>query len=790
MPSLIPPQLSVVKATLLAASLASASDIPRLRLLISHHPTVFTPETVLRVLFFLPETAPPQSYLVLINAILTQQPLGSKDGILKLDTTAVTSLSEKSAKAKLQRLLPQLPPSDTPEELVTAFLTTRADLIDAETGALSIVCELLLLFSALQPVQQFYVGTVQVLYKLVYEFLREPTPDLATFRRLQVEEALEVLIVDPDTVVRDLKELVVPYLSVRDTREWRHVWTRLSALPFTRVMAVVNEWTPAEEVRGEWARWAMKICYHCNVSESEARVWEGMHSVHRRIATLLKLPEGELPEKVADLGDRENPLFAPSRATLGLLDVVITSSTLLGRPVAETVRIRLEGSVDIQNAVLRQFVRAGTDWNVRDDASWTKIRDSACWLRKSGVLIKLAAEDAESLVLSGMLAGTRFALVRDIYVTNNSTSNLPLQDVEKCVLSVFNDFVDNATNGNKTRGRMKYALQTCVPPPPAQPYKLTRITRIRTLYPHTLRTTALERANSLISAVHALSTYHLPSSHNTPLLPVQIRIHPDPLSLISKLLDSNPRSFLKSDALITIGKDLIFGTGGDISSSAVEEKVLGMCTEAALGEEDFETAYAYITSRLLPHTVASDEARSTLWRTSLLAGRFGSSYSALAGTIPLSPAALKLLAQKRELLAWALAYCPPDAAADVLAQWRRNEEEIEVLLEREERAEEEHAKLGLATARRASVSREGEVPQSLLEVARGAARVWGSSGRGGAGEGWGIGGGSGGGGHESHAARERKRDIVGEMVTRGLAGGLGWVLGAQPNIDVTHEGGR
>jgi hypothetical protein len=66
----------------------------------------------------------------------------------------------------------------------------------------------------------------------------------------------------------------------------------------------------------------------------------------------------------------------------------------------------------------------------------------------------------EKMVLSGMLAGLRFGLVRDIYVTGNQNCGLPLEEVEKCVLVAFNDFVDNATNGNKTRGRMKNALQT------------------------------------------------------------------------------------------------------------------------------------------------------------------------------------------------------------------------------------------------------------------------------------------------------------------------------------------
>jgi hypothetical protein len=246
---------------------------------------------------------------------------------------------------------------------------------------------------------------------------------------------------------------------------------------------------------------------------------------------------------------------------------------------------------------------------------------------------------------------------------------------------------------------------------------------------------------------------------------VQIRIHNDPLSLLSKLLTSNTRSYQKSDELIQIGKDLVFGTGADVPEAETEARVLGMCAEAALGEEDFETAYAYITSRLLPSAQAGNaEARNTLWRAALQAGRWRSSYAVLSGTAPKGPAALAALEKKRELLAWALAHCPAEAAADVLGSWRRNEEEIEVLMKAEERAEEEHMRLGGVKTTRASVAREGEAPQSLFDVARGAARVFTA-----------VGG--------DQEKRERKRDVVSGMVTRGLAGGIGWVLGAQPNLD-------
>jgi Secretory pathway protein Sec39 len=42
---------------------------------------------------------------------------------------------------------------------------------------------------------------------------------------------------------------------------------------------------------------------------------------------------------------------------------------------------------------------------------------------------------------------------------------LPSELLEKTIIEVFYRFYDNATNGNRTRGGMKNAFQTCPPLP-------------------------------------------------------------------------------------------------------------------------------------------------------------------------------------------------------------------------------------------------------------------------------------------------------------------------------------
>jgi hypothetical protein len=456
-----PTALSPFKLTLLAAYHACNADIPRLSFLFSSNSSVFSGETVLRVLLCLPETTPPQRYAPFLSSILSGESLPAVESKLDITVDAITTLSESAASRKAQRVLIPLDllPSPSKEDLLTAFLTLRAEHIDAETGSLSIIAELLQDFRELEGVRKLHDGFVQVLSKLTYDFRREPVPELSVFRLMSVEDALEVLLVDPETVGRDLEELVQPFLAVRGKEGWGAVWSLLGRLPFGKVLEVVAVYTPPQEVRREWAAWAVGMCYRC--SETGARVWEGMHMVHRRIEVVLSggLEEGEMPGVMGDLWDSGNALFRPSKEGLRFLDLGVTSAALLVRPVAEAVRLKLEGVKEAQGSVLRQYVRSGAEWNRRDDEEWRRVRDGARWLRnKSGVLGKLSQEDVERVVLAGMLEGSRFVLAKDIYVLHSG--GLPIEGVEKCVLGAFGEFFDNASNGNKTRGKIKDALQT------------------------------------------------------------------------------------------------------------------------------------------------------------------------------------------------------------------------------------------------------------------------------------------------------------------------------------------
>lgn len=368
---------------------------------------------------------------------------------------------------------------------------------------------------------------------------------------------------------------------------------------------------------------------------------------------------------------------------------------------------------------------------------------------------------------------------------------------------------------------------------------------ISTFRPQFANSVRFRRVAALISATHALSFYSLTLQHGVPFQPVSIRVSQDPIGLISKVLEQNARSYTKLDDLVDIAQNLVSAglpaNDGNEDHDEIptddaelakrrkeaERRVTFMAVEAALREDDFETAYSYIVNRLTPSTptaappaaktshirnTSSASARSTTapadddtsWRAAFLAGRFRPATS--------TPPTLRRLDQRTELLSLALLLAPVSALTEILSAWRRCEEEASALLASQTQAEEEfddradkrqqlpghfeivgqQPDLVLGQKRR-EVGRAGPrdegAPVSMFDLTRSAAAAF-SRGVGGISGGGGAGGvrraETGGSEGESVRSAEegdervRKRDMVANAVSGGLASGLGWVLGATP----------
>jgi len=524
----------------------------------------------------------------------------------------------------------------------------------------------------------------------------------------------------------------------------------------------------------------------------------------------------------------QNPFTTPTDQPIKLFNLVLSSCYKLlhlgnvktSRSVAELV---LFGTGADQMAELRKTLHK-LKAEKMDEGAWDSIRRQILWLRSweqesdevkesRGVFSKVERIDLENEVLRAMLDGGCYNLPVEIYCKQEN-SPLPVITLESTILSAALSSYDAASNGNRTRGGVRKASEI-----------------ISTFHSHFPNATSFSQISALISATHAMSFYSLTLQHGVPFQPVNIRAHNDPMSLIGKILSQNPRSYTHLDDLLEMGQNLV---AAGLSQKTVESsgtadpeldpeqqaiiarrRITRMAIEAALEEDDFDTAYSYVVNRLSlvdqPKPAGSDEAEQIFakqddisWRAAYQAGRFSTS----------SPgsSALRRLEQRMELLSQALLLAPPSALSEVLTVWQKCEQEVSIQIAREAEEDEMWDEKGerkipggfaadsspvIQKARdptRSALTE--EAPMGLFDVARGAAaalskstfplrssRVVGPETPSKASHGRPLstasidssdeGSISGAGG----SGRVRKRDMVSSMVTGGLASGIGWVIG-------------
>lgn len=336
-----------------------------------------------------------------------------------------------------------------------------------------------------------------------------------------------------------------------------------------------------------------------------------------------------------------------------------------------------------------------------------------------------------------------------------------------------------------------------------------------------------------------MSFYSLTLQHGVPFQPVSIRVHADPLFLIEKVLDQNVKGYTKLDDLLSIGKNLVaagfppmlpedgsyYGhTPSAEDAVTAERRIISLAISSALASDDFDTAYSYIFTRLAPQSTPPISSPPTnpfaqdniSWRAVYNTGR----YLPPTSSSPNLQTQIIQLSQRMELLSLALVLVPsPDPLPEILGAWRRCDEEMNVFHARETEEEEawdakgddisvvpggfgptdseqdafetkqQHARRA-RTQHQHGRSHQAEAPMGLFEVARGAAMalhknafpLHSSAASSAASRPTAVehGNHEGGEDHEDGEERMRKRDVVSNMVTGGLASGIGWVLGAQP----------
>ncbi|KAF7588452.1 hypothetical protein BBP40_005678 [Aspergillus hancockii] len=529
-----------------------------------------------------------------------------------------------------------------------------------------------------------------------------------------------------------------------------------------------------------------------------------------------------------------NPLTYPSASSISFLSAILLSLrtlTELGHPITcrTAANICLHSSLDTQLLELRNVISSIVK-QAKSSHDWKDVRQQLLWLqhwgldkseRKQnnstchGLFWRVSQDVIEAEILKALLEIREYNLVVDVYINSNST--LSSTQIEEAVQEAIFAAYDNASNGNRTRGGMKRAYDI-----------------LQTFQPHFPESVSFKQIRALILATHALSFYSLTLQHGVPFQPVSIRVHPDPLSLIEKVLDQNSKAYTKVDDLLAIGRYLVAAGSLRVSDSddisilttpeedavvTAERRIMSLAISSALASNDFGTAYSYILTRLTPPSLLSTSSPLTnpavkddiSWRAVYNAGRYRDPTS--SSSTNLQPQ-INQLSQRMELLSLALALVPsPDPLPEILGAWRRCDEEMSGLRAREAEEEElwdtkgdslstvpggfgptdgeqdayetnkQHARRARAHQDRLNIQ---EAPMGLFEVARGAALALHKNA-------FPLSGAAvsdkptpthaRGPSEDSTTAlddRVRKRDVVSNMVTGGLVSGIGWVLGAQP----------
>ncbi|KAK5109192.1 hypothetical protein LTR62_007277 [Meristemomyces frigidus] len=647
---------------------------------------------------------------------------------------------------------------------------------------------------------------------------------------------------------------------------------------------------PLRKLESQYAQAAFASCYV--VQEDTQETIKGAHGILARLAELLDfIPPPDLASsidalprverhatKLENSEDRsylsptrlltpEHPLTSPRLETYMLLQMFVYSAYQfdgLGNPISivHCAKLHFYATADEQLAMLQKILKnlASRAGRTKDDTQWTAEREKLIWLwnwgidaddpnveEGAGVLGKINRKAFEEEMLKVFVECGCYGMAKKLYLDTQSISRLDQETVERVVLAKALEAYDGASNGNKTRGGVRKAHET-----------------ILAFKPYFSNSKSFQQATSLIAATHALSFYSLTLQHGVPFQPVNIRASSDPISLIDKVLEQNPRSYTKLDDLVEIGRNLISAglpqsaadndpadrrdnASLDKAGKEAERRVTFMAVEAALREDDFETAYSYIVNRLTPsgagltapsqaeaaNTHSRSSSRASVrtkkrveddisWRAAFLAGRYRPN--------TFTPPTLRRLEQRTELLSLALLLAPTAQLTDILAVWRRCEEETTALQRSQQQAEQEFDdradKRGSISALPGNFTLSGDQPEMVLDqTRREMGRLGGTAGAGGAagasapmsmfdltrsaasafsrnafplsagrtatqepktesrGSGEGPSGMEGSVeslGGEDGQQRVRKRDMVVNVVEGGLSAGLGWVLGAKP----------
>ena len=246
----------------------------------------------------------------------------------------------------------------------------------------------------------------------------------------------------------------------------------------------------------------------------------------------------------------------------------------------------------------------------------------------------------------------------------------------------------------------------------------------------------------MAEATHLMRGYRLIFNNSDPWKPSVLKTHKDPIAIVQSVLAQNTKAYPKIDEFLYFGEQVVKSGLTKRDRNGISEydeykheqeeleiakwRITAMCIDAALAEDDFETAYSFVASRLpeyggdalsdpgpeaapkssLPSTpmhemgspqfemlksgsVARVPQRSRdnwSWRAAFQAGKYRLNEYTIkpthVGNSSANPA-IRHLEQRMECLGQALRIAPPAALQEILNVFRRCEEELDAKIREE-----------------------------------------------------------------------------------------------------------
>ena len=170
------------------------------------------------------------------------------------------------------------------------------------------------------------------------------------------------------------------------------------------------------------------------------------------------------------------------------------------------------------------------------------------------------------------------------------------------------------------------------------------------------------KEQEFIEATSRICSFNVTSRPGIPISPIEIRLTKDRLSLVSRVLSSNAEAYKHTEVILDLVRKL--GFKGD---STAEIKTLGMISDVALQNEDFDRAYKidkqiidFIAGMRDGGVDVGVEVKEVCWVACYQLGR---------------QPEFEDVQKKLYLLGYALQLCPPERMVDILAAWRRVDQE-------------------------------------------------------------------------------------------------------------------